>query len=92
LLHEPSYLLFDEATSALDTVSERLVKEALARILKDRTAIFIAHRLSTIKRCDRIVVIEEGRVVQDGTFYELSATPGLFQQMVESDKFEVATE
>ncbi|MBV8102743.1 MAG: ABC transporter ATP-binding protein [Verrucomicrobia bacterium] len=89
LLHNPDYLLFDEATSALDTVSERLVKQALSRILVGRTAILIAHRLSTIKHCDRILVIADGEIVQDGTFQELSLTPGLFKDMVDSDKFDI---
>jgi ABC-type multidrug transport system fused ATPase/permease subunit len=60
LLHNPDLLLFDEATSALDVVSERLVNEALERVLIGRTAIFIAHRLSTVKNCDRVLVIEGG--------------------------------
>ena len=82
-------MIFDEATSALDTVSERLVQNSLARILADgqRTALFIAHRLSTIKNCDRVLVIDDGRIVQDGTFADLAATPGLFEQMVESARF-----
>ncbi len=89
LLHDPPYMIFDEATSALDTVSERMVQKALARVSGGgrRTAIFIAHRLSTIKNCDRILVIDEGRIVQDGSFDELRAAPGLFQKMVENDRF-----
>ena len=87
LLHGPDYFVFDEATSALDTVSERMVQEAFSRILPGKTAIFIAHRLSTVKDCDRIVVLEDGRIVQDGTFEQLRHEPGLFQQMVESDDF-----
>lgn len=89
LLNNPRYLVFDEATSALDTVSERLVQEALGRVLEggQRTAVFIAHRLSTIKNCDRILVIDGGRVVQDGTFDQLREQPGLFRKMVESDQF-----
>ena len=87
LLHEPGYFVFDEATSALDTVSERMVQEAFGRILPGKTAIFIAHRLSTVKDCDRIIVLDEGRVVQDGTFEQLRNEPGLFQRMVESDDF-----
>ncbi len=88
LLHNPQYMIFDEATSALDTVSERLVQDALGRILSggQRTAVFIAHRLSTIKNCDRILVIDQGRVVQDGTFDDLKNTPGLFQKLVASDQ------
>ena len=89
LLNDPRYLVFDEATSALDTVSERLVQDALGKILADgqRTAVFIAHRLSTIKNCDRILVIDNGRVVQDGTFEYLKHAEGLFRRMVESDQF-----
>lgn len=87
MLHEPDYLIFDEATSALDTVSERMVQEAFSRVLPGRTAVFIAHRLSTIKDCDRIIVLDEGRIVQDGTFENLRNEPGLFRKMVESDDF-----
>jgi subfamily B ATP-binding cassette protein MsbA len=87
LLHDPEYLVFDEATSALDTVSERMVQDAFARVLPGRTSIFIAHRLSTVKDCDRIIVLDEGRVVQDGTFEQLRNEPGMFQRMVESDDF-----
>ena len=87
LLHGPDYFVFDEATSALDTVSERMVQEAFSRILPGKTAIFIAHRLSTVKDCDRIIVLDEGRIVQDGTFEQLRNEPGLFQRMVESDDF-----
>ena len=87
LLNDPDYLVFDEATSALDTVSERMVQEAFGRVLPGRTAIFIAHRLSTVKDCDRIIVLDEGRIVQDGTFEQLRNEPGLFQRMVESDDF-----
>src|SRR5690349_17329093 len=71
LLHDPEYFIFDEATSALDTLSERLVHEALERVLVGRTAIFIAHRLSTIKGCDRIVVLNHHTIVQDGPFDQL---------------------
>ena len=87
LLHDPDYFVFDEATSALDTVSERMVQEAFGRILPGRTSVFIAHRLSTVKDCDRIIVLDEGRIIQDGTFEHLRNTPGLFQKMVESDDF-----
>ena len=87
LLHEPNYFVFDEATSALDTVSERMVQEAFSRILPGKTAIFIAHRLSTVKDCDRIIVMDQGRIIQDGTFEHLRNEPGLFQRMVDGDTF-----
>ena len=88
LLADPPFLVFDEATSALDTVSERLIQAALDRNPGHRTAVSIAHRLATIRTCDRILVMDEGRVVQDGTFAALRATPGLFRDMVEADEFE----
>lgn len=87
MLMDPPFFIFDEATSALDTVSERLIQDALARNLQGRTAVFIAHRLATIQGCDRILVLEQGRVVQDGTYAELAAQPGLFQSMVQADGF-----
>jgi ABC-type multidrug transport system fused ATPase/permease subunit len=87
MLMDPPFFIFDEATSALDTVSERLIQEALARNLSGRTAVFIAHRLATVQGCDRILVLEQGRVVQDGTYAELAAQPGLFRSMVEADGF-----
>jgi hypothetical protein len=87
LLNNPDYFVFDEATSALDTISERLVHDALARVLVGRTAIFIAHRLSTVKNCDRIIVLNDQTIVQDGTFQELRSMPGLFREMVEHDQF-----
>jgi subfamily B ATP-binding cassette protein MsbA len=71
ILRNPKILLLDEATSALDTESERMVQEALNRLMKGRTSFIIAHRLSTIAYCDRIVVLEGGRIVESGTEDEL---------------------
>ena len=82
LLSEPQCFIFDEATSALDTLSEKLIQEALDQNLRGRTVIFIAHRLATVKNCDRILVIADGRVTQDGSYAELVAQPGLFQDLV----------
>ena len=82
LLADPDYFVFDEATSALDTVSEHLVQQAMENAVSDRTAIIIAHRLATVRTCDRIVVIDAGRVAQDGTYDELVAVPGLFRDLV----------
>jgi ABC-type multidrug transport system fused ATPase/permease subunit len=82
LLSDPQCFIFDEATSALDTLSEQLIQEALNRNLAGRTVIFIAHRLATVKHCDRILVIADGRVTQDGSYRELVAQPGLFQDLV----------
>lgn len=82
LLAEPEVFIFDEATSALDTLSEQLIQDALEKNLGGRTVIFIAHRLATVKNCDRILVVDSGRVTQDGSYSELVAQPGLFQELV----------
>ena len=66
-------LILDEATSALDTESERLVQQALQRLMQGRTTLVIAHRLSTIEHADRVVVMQQGRIVEQGTHAELLA-------------------
>jgi ATP-binding cassette, subfamily B, bacterial MsbA len=81
LLKDPRILILDEATSSLDSASERLVQEALARLLKDRTAFVIAHRLSTIVSADRILVLEGGRLVQQGSHAELVQETGLYRRL-----------
>ncbi|MBS0659332.1 MAG: ABC transporter ATP-binding protein [Verrucomicrobia bacterium] len=83
LLNRPECLIFDEATSALDSLSAALIEEALERVLAHRTAIFIAHRLSTLERCQRILVLEGGRLVQDGTFEALSREEGRFRRLLQ---------
>ncbi|HCP48209.1 MAG TPA: ABC transporter permease, partial [Deltaproteobacteria bacterium] len=82
LLKDPRILILDEATSALDAESEHLVQEALGRLMEGRTTLVIAHRLSTVKEADRVVVLDEGRVVQEGPHDTLVVQGGLYQQLV----------
>lgn len=81
ILKNPPILILDEATSALDTESERLVQEALERLMKDRTTIAIAHRLSTIKNADEICVMQEGKIVERGTHEQLIAMNGYYKKL-----------
>ena len=83
ILKNPSILILDEATSALDTESERLVQEALEKLMKDRTTIVIAHRLSTIVNADRIVVLNQGEIAEVGTHAELIAKGGIYKHLVD---------
>jgi len=81
LLRNPAILLLDEATSALDTESERLVQQALERLMHDRTVLVVAHRLSTVQHADRIIVLDRGRAVASGTHAELLERDGVYRRL-----------
>ncbi len=81
ILKDAPILLLDEATSALDTESERLVQQALARLMENRTTLVIAHRLSTVREADLIVVLDEGKVVETGSHDQLIARDGAYARL-----------
>ena len=88
VLKNPEILILDEATSALDTESERLVQEALIKMMKSRTSLVIAHRLSTIQNADLIVVLQDGKIAEKGTHEELIAKNGTYKKLIELQSFQ----
>jgi subfamily B ATP-binding cassette protein MsbA len=87
VLKNPPILILDEATSALDTESERLVQDALFKMLEGRTSLVIAHRLSTIQHCDEICVMQQGRIIERGTHAELFAANGQYRKLCDMQAF-----
>ena len=87
-MKNPPILILDEATSALDTVTERLVQNALNRVMSNRTVFAIAHRLSTIQNADLIIVLQDGKIVERGTHEELLQANGVYKKL-HSTQFEL---
>lgn len=88
ILKNPPIMILDEATSALDTESERMVQTALERMMENRTSIIIAHRLSTIQNADLIIVMEKGKIMEQGTHTELLQQNGIYKKLVELQNFD----
>ena len=87
VLKNPPILILDEATSSLDTESERLVQDALAKVMSQRTSIVIAHRLSTIQHADEIIVLQKGQIIERGTHEELIAKNGIYKKLTDLQSF-----
>ena len=88
VLKNPPIMILDEATSALDTESEKLVQDALQKMMQNRTSLVIAHRLSTIKSADEIIVLEKGKIIERGTHKELLAHNGMYKKLIELQSFD----
>jgi subfamily B ATP-binding cassette protein MsbA len=87
VLANPPIMLLDEATSALDTESEKLVQDALNKLMQNRTSIVIAHRLSTIQHADIIIVIDKGEIAETGTHSDLIAKKGTYKRLIDMQSF-----
>ena len=83
VLKNPPILILDEATSSLDTESERLVQDAINRLMEHRTSLVIAHRLSTVRHADEIIVLQFGKIVERGNHYELMKKGGFYKRLIE---------
>jgi subfamily B ATP-binding cassette protein MsbA len=88
VLKNPPVMILDEATSALDTESEKLVQDALQKMMQNRTSLVIAHRLSTIKSADEIIVLDKGKMVERGTHKALLAQNGVYKKLIELQSFD----
>ncbi len=87
VLKNPPILILDEATSSLDTESERLVQDALSKVMSQRTSIVIAHRLSTIQHADEIIVMQKGQIIERGKHEELIALNGVYKKLTDLQSF-----
>ncbi len=87
VLKNPPIMILDEATSALDTESERMVQDALEKMMENRTSLIIAHRLSTIQKADLIVVMERGKIIEQGSHHDLMQNNGMYKKLVELQNF-----
>lgn len=87
VLKNPAVLILDEATSSLDTEAERLVQEALSRLMESRTSVVIAHRLSTIQHADEIILLQKGRIIERGTHHQLMESNGVYKRLCELQTF-----
>jgi ATP-binding cassette subfamily B protein len=87
LIRNPKVLILDEATAALDSESERLIQDALSKLMASRTSFVVAHRLSTVKEADVILVLEDGQIVESGTHTELLGHNGLYKRLYDAQSF-----